>query len=113
MDHARYANGCRRTLGRAGASGVHGVRQRLQDLHGRSPDPEEVAEEMQCHKGYEKKDLERRKDLKRKNTDFDDTNFEDQSMRIQSLQTDVDNRSKDEDPTVMRKSRKNKEVEIS
>jgi len=37
MEHVRYANKCQRMLGRTGASGENGVRQRLQQLYGRSP----------------------------------------------------------------------------
>lgn len=54
MEHGRYANACRRTLGRTGALGEEGVRQRLQELIGRSLEPEEVVEEMQRDKGFGK-----------------------------------------------------------
>jgi len=57
-EHGRYANKCRRTLGRTGASGVNGVRQRLEQWYGRSPDPDEVAEEMKRDKGFGKKEME-------------------------------------------------------
>ena len=53
-EHGRHANACRRTLGRTGRVGIEGVRQRLRELHGRSPDPDEVIEEMQRDKGYGK-----------------------------------------------------------
>jgi len=42
-------------MGRTGTIGVDGVRQRLVETYGRSPDPDEVAEEMECDKGYGKK----------------------------------------------------------
>jgi hypothetical protein len=54
-EHGRYVNSCRRTLGRTGASGEEGVRERLCELLGRSPDPDKVAEEMQRDKGYGKR----------------------------------------------------------
>ena len=50
-EHGRFANSCRRTLGRTGASGEDGVRERLREKFGRSPDPNEVAHEMQRDKG--------------------------------------------------------------
>jgi len=104
MDHARYTNGCRRTLGRTGASSVHGVRQRLEALHGRSPDPDEVAKEMRHPKGYGKKDLEKRKILKNRNRELDEMNLEDHSLQIQSLENEVDRSSRDEDQIDRRQS---------
>ena len=55
-EHGRYANACRKTLGRTGSLGVDGMRQRLQERYGRSPDPDEVVVEMQCHKGFGRKE---------------------------------------------------------
>ena len=55
----RYANACLRTMGRTGALGEAGVREKLAEMYGRSPDPDEVAEEMERDKGYGKKDLKR------------------------------------------------------
>jgi len=40
MEHERYANACHRTVGRTSMSGVEGVRQRLEQFYGRSPDPD-------------------------------------------------------------------------
>lgn len=51
-EQGRYANTCRRTLGRTGCRGVDGVREKLRTLLGRSPDPSEVEDEMQRDKGY-------------------------------------------------------------
>ena len=51
-EHGRYANSCRRTLGRTGALGEDGIRERLRQACGRSPDPEEVAAEMERDKGF-------------------------------------------------------------
>ena len=51
-EHGRYANACRKTLGRTGSLGVDGIRQRLREQYGRSPDPDEVVVEMQRHKGF-------------------------------------------------------------
>lgn len=59
-EHARYANACRRTMGRTGSLGMEGVRRKLGEQYGRSPDPEEIAEEMERHKGYGKKEIETR-----------------------------------------------------
>ena len=52
--HGRYANGCRRTMGQTGPLGMEGVRRKLSDLYGRSPDPEEIAHEMERDKGFGK-----------------------------------------------------------
>ena len=49
-EHGRYANGCRRLVGRTGSVGEAGVRERLRELYGRSPDPEEVMHEMHREK---------------------------------------------------------------
>ena len=51
-EHGRYANTCRQTVGRTGPVGVEGVRQKLLEHSGKSPDPDEVAEEMTRDKGY-------------------------------------------------------------
>ena len=51
-DNGRYANSCRKTLGRTGALGVEGTRERLRDLFGRSPDPHELRDEMEHDKGF-------------------------------------------------------------
>ena len=53
-EHGRYANSCRRTVGRTGALGEDGIRERLREVWGRSPDPEEVAAEMERDKGFGK-----------------------------------------------------------
>jgi len=54
-EQGHYVNACRRTVGRTCSLGVHGIRQKLREQYGRSPDPDEVAAEMQRHKGYGKK----------------------------------------------------------
>ena len=48
-------------MGRTGPIGVDGIRQRLAERFGRSLDPEEIAEEMECDKGFGKKDVEARR----------------------------------------------------
>lgn len=54
--HGRYANSCRKTMGRTGSLGVHGIREKLREEYGRSPDPDEVGEEMKRHKVFGKKE---------------------------------------------------------
>ena len=49
-EHGRYANRCRRLVGRTGSVGEAGVRERLRELYGRSPHPEEVMHEMHREK---------------------------------------------------------------
>jgi len=51
-EQGRYANACRRTIGRTGSIGENGVREKLRKKYGRSPDPDEVEEEMCRDKGY-------------------------------------------------------------
>jgi hypothetical protein len=46
-----YANSCRRTLGRIGPAGEHGIVERLREQLGRSPDPHEIEKEMNKPKG--------------------------------------------------------------
>ena len=53
-EHGRYANSCRRTLGRTGVLGKDGIRERLREVFGRSPEPEEVFAEMERDKGFGK-----------------------------------------------------------
>lgn len=77
----RYANSCRRTLGRTGALGEDGVRQRLAEKYGRSPDLDEVLEEMECDKGYNKKDLKRLRIFKKHIHESDDNDLEEPEMQ--------------------------------
>ena len=53
-EQGRYANACRRTEARTSALGEDGTRQCLRKQLGRSLDPDEVADEMQRHKGFGK-----------------------------------------------------------
>jgi len=94
-EHERYANGCCRTLGRTNASSVNGVWQTLGQLNGRSPDPDEVGEEMQCDKGYEKKDLEEHRNLKRDRQRFPDDIIKEKSMQIELPQIQLYRNNKD------------------
>ena len=55
-EQGRYANACRKTLGRAGSLGENGIRLRLREAFGRSPDPDEVLQEMQRYKGLRRKE---------------------------------------------------------
>lgn len=83
-EHARYANGCRRTLGRTGSLGVHGVREKLRELYGRSPDPDEVLEEMERHKGYMDDDQEGHPNLKRRSNQIEDERVDEAANHIRS-----------------------------
>jgi len=87
-EHGRYANKCRRTLGRTSASGENGVRLRLNQQYGRSPDPNKVAEEMQRDKGHGKKYLEERRNVKRDRTLYPDEKMQDQSLQIELRESD-------------------------
>ena len=51
-EQMRHANSCRRTKGRTGPIGEVGVTERLRHQLGRTPDPDEVLEEMHRDKGY-------------------------------------------------------------
>lgn len=51
-EQGRYANSCRITLGRTGRQGVNGVIERLREKFKRSPDPDEIEEEMNRDKGF-------------------------------------------------------------
>ena len=55
-EHGRYANACRRTFGRTGSFGIAGIREKLRERYGRSPDPDEVREEMERHKSIRGED---------------------------------------------------------
>lgn len=48
----RHANSCRRTLGRTGPKGEMGIIEDLRHELGRSPDPDEIDDEMNRNKGY-------------------------------------------------------------
>jgi hypothetical protein len=48
----RHANSCRRTLGRTGPKGEMGIVEDLREQLGRSPDPDEIEDEMKRDKGY-------------------------------------------------------------
>ena len=58
--HGRYANSYRRIVRRTGAIGEEGVRERLAESYRRSPNLDEVAQEMAHHKGYRKEKLDPR-----------------------------------------------------
>ena len=49
----RRANSCRRTLGRTSPKGEMGIIEDLRHELGRSPDPDEIDDEMNQNKGYE------------------------------------------------------------
>jgi hypothetical protein len=51
-EQGRYANSRRKTLGRTGARGMNGVRERLREKFNRSPGPDEIDYEMNRDKGY-------------------------------------------------------------
>jgi hypothetical protein len=51
-EQGRYANAMRRTYGRTGSGGVHGVRERLRERFNRSPDPDEMEAELNRGKGF-------------------------------------------------------------
>ena len=51
-EQGRYANACRMTYGRTGSRGINGVRERLREILGRSPDPDEMDREIKRDKGY-------------------------------------------------------------
>lgn len=51
-EQGRHTNACRRTFGRTGSLGVSGVREKLCARLKRSPDPDEILEEMQHDTGY-------------------------------------------------------------
>lgn len=57
----KYANSCRKTYGRTGSRGINGVRERLREKFGRSPDFDEMKEELNRDKGYG--GYKKRKDL--------------------------------------------------
>lgn len=48
----KYANSCRRNVGRTGPKGETGTREELKIILGRDPDPSELQEEMRRDKGY-------------------------------------------------------------
>jgi hypothetical protein len=48
----RHANSCRRTLGHIGPKGKMGIVEDLREQLGRSPDPNEIEDEMKRDKGY-------------------------------------------------------------
>lgn len=51
-EQGRYANACRKTYGRTGRTGLNGVREKLKQKLERSPDPEEIGNEMNRVKGF-------------------------------------------------------------
>lgn len=51
-EQMKHANACRRSKGHTGPLGEVGVRERLRHQLGRSPEPEEVYDEMSGDKGY-------------------------------------------------------------
>lgn len=51
-EQGRRANAARKTYGRTGSTGVTGVRERLREKFNRSPDPDEMEDEMTRDKGY-------------------------------------------------------------
>ena len=96
-EHGRYANACRRTLGRTGALGEEGIRERLRQLLGRSPDPDEVNQEMQRDKGYGKLNVKTSGEWEKRNHKHSDVvlnedgmKFQPSSSRFQHYRTDDD-----------------------
>jgi hypothetical protein len=59
----RHANSMRRTKGRTGPKGEMGIVEDLREHFGRSPDPDEIEDEMQRDKGYAGASSRKRKGL--------------------------------------------------
>lgn len=59
----RHANSMRRTKGRTGPKGEMGIVEDLREHFGRSPDPDEIEDEMQRDKGYARASSRKRKGL--------------------------------------------------
>ena len=95
-EHGRYANSCRRTIGRTGSIGIEGVCRRLREFYGRSPDPDEVAEEVQRDKGYGKKEMESRRIQEYHSKGFNDLVPEAELMQLRSRQNPVPLHSNEE-----------------
>ena len=96
-EHGRYANACRRTLGRTGALGEDGIRERLRQLLGRSPDPDEVNQEMQRDKGYGKLNVKTSREWENRDHKHSDVvlnkygmKFRPSSSQFQQYRTDDD-----------------------
>ena len=95
-EQGRYANACRRTLGRTGSRGVNGIRERLRQILNRSPDPEEIEYEMTRDKGYggyQKKStavgVQLKRELKEMSSDEDSVGSQSESpVAYQSMSDD-------------------------
>lgn len=51
-EQGKFANSMRKSYGRTGSRGINGVRERLREKFNRSPDPDEMEEELNRDKGY-------------------------------------------------------------
>jgi len=89
-EHGRYANSCRKTMGRTGSLGVYGIREKLRERYGRSPDPQEVGEEMEREKGNGREGKGGHKTPKKHGKDCIDEDFEEESLRMQKISTGFD-----------------------
>ena len=74
-EQGRYANKCRRTVSRTGAAGEEGIQERLREVFGRSPEPNEVDQEMQRDKGYGKAKLRTSGESKNRHHEHSDDLF--------------------------------------
>lgn len=83
-EQGRYANACRRTYGRTGSRGINGVRERLRDILGRSPDPDEMEREIKRDKGYGGYKRKRRENAMEQDNRSKQELSEDNSMTSQS-----------------------------
>ena len=54
-EQMKYANACRKLKGRIGPIGVAGVTEKLRERLGRTPDPDEIQEELRRDKGQERR----------------------------------------------------------
>ena len=52
-EQGRYANACRRLYGRTRSRGINGVRERLREILGESPDLDEMERELTATRGME------------------------------------------------------------
>ena len=61
----RHANSCLRTLGRTGPKGEMGIVEDLCHELGRSPDPDEIDDDMNQNKDYGKATLKKKSRMSR------------------------------------------------
>lgn len=102
--HGRYANACRRTLGRTGALGEEGIRERLHQLLGRSPDPDEVNQEMQRDKGYGKLKVKTAGEWKKQDHKHSDDVLHEDGMKFQPFCSQFQHYQTDDDESTQEQS---------